>query len=383
MATDYQADELRVRARAETTALADARGALARRPQVLMEARERNDFHDRAAPAAQTAAARGFRDNTEARGEARGRFDREQAQMKESAEAFVTARDDAEVTLGDVQMMGEELQEQGEQAQVQAQEARQARERAEARDDDDDEGMVDRARSAELDARAEANILGRVLVHLKAAGESLQEELVISKSPNFEGWGVESFFEKEELRTAITEVEQSRERRTQADQRRGREVTDNATNTKQILKSTGKGGLIGALVGGGLGAMAGAIAGTFLGSSAIGAGIGAGAGALLGGLLGAGGGALFGAVSARKDRAREAAERPTGTGAEERRRRLDFTTGTTPEGSLTTGSPQASESSSPEAGRRALDMEDLERGSSPEAAGSDDLLDRLDEDRDR
>lgn len=407
---ETEAEDVRVRARQDATTLADARGAFAQRPRVLVEARDRNDFHDRARPASQMAAARGYRDNGEQRNEARGEFDTASTAMKQSAEEFADARDEAEVTLGDTMMALENLETDQESAQERYQQAdgltaelrdrkQTAQQRAEqARESHaaDPAGEDDEVREAEQAAervndqwlqaadqlvrsKQDTERLGALTQRVRQAGAALEEELTIAKSPSFEGWGVDDFLEQQELRSALNEVDQGRKLRTAADQRQGQRQRDERRSKKTILGGVAGGAISGTLLGGGLGAVVGGIVGlAFFGNVALGAGIGAAGGALLGGLAGAGGGALFGAVSAKRARSREARAREAG-GQGSGPQAAEGEAGSA-SAAPTTGMPReggASDSDNPAAKRE-------ERASVPASPdGVDDLLERLDDDAQR
>lgn len=140
---------------------------------------------------------------------------------------------------------------------------------------------------------------------------NLTDEVERAQSSTFEGWGLDPDTPEihEELASAIAVGEKSASADAAAEQRATQqagqqvaqgEIGGGGGRSKASIAGLGlAGAAVGALGVGALGAVVGGIAGTFLGSTAIGAAVGAGAGALLGGLIGGGIGLGVGAFSRR------------------------------------------------------------------------------------
>jgi len=158
-------------------------------------------------------------------------------------------------------------------------------------------------------------ILDRAAIHklwipkVTMAVSNLSNEVETALSPTFEGWNLSD--DSPEVRQELTEAIAEGEKSAQADVQSERRTQQQAVARADSGQTSGGGagrtaalGLLGAGVGavgvGLLGAVVGGIAGTFLGSTGLGAAVGAGAGALLGGLIGGGIGLGVGALSGRK-----------------------------------------------------------------------------------
>lgn len=374
MATEQEVTTLRAKVRVDQQNLQNARGAFARRPQTVLQARERADHYDRDTGPAQATVALGARDAGREGMRRDVGLERDAAEtgLASSAKDFVDARDAAAETVAEGEAMVQAVDEQAQDAQERIVQAGQIREEAgwsspslyaggggpDEQDDDrafedSDEGSRREALEQQAtDHVAQAKqdlVLWRQLSRIfSTEHEGLVEEVRIATDPNFEGWGVDGFEEKEVLRGAITRVERENDAARERARAREQARQQNSSDTKRIVGGGIAGAAIGALGVGALGAVAGYVAGAFLGSSAIGAAVGAGAGALLGGLLGGGVGLLSGAIDARRRR------QPQGAGPD---------------------APTAS------AGDPAPAAREADEESRPRAA-SDDLLDRMDEDAD-
>jgi hypothetical protein len=173
---------------------------------------------------------------------------------------------------------------------------------------------------------ARRSMLKRWVPQVTMAVANLSSEVETASSPSFEGWSITD--DSPEVRQELTEVIAAGEKSASVSAAAERRVAQQAGATANAGQSSGgRGarmaglGLLGAGVGavgvGLLGAVVGGVAGTFLGSTAIGAAVGAGAGALLGGLIGGGIGLGVGAFSGGKGRGGAAGGGAAGGGAQD------------------------------------------------------------------
>ena len=298
--------------------LLEARGALAKRPSIVVSARRGNDTLARAARQQEEQAATTF---VQARSRATSVL-AEAAPIKAAMDAERDATD-AEANELDNQpseIAHRELDEERTAAYSRMnhlpenspdyQEALAAKNEVHAR------WLASKEARAGVIARwnvlgARRSMLKRWVPQITMAVTNLANEVETASSPSFEGWSITG--DSPEVRQELTEAIAAGEKSSAADAAAERRVAQQAGATLQAGEgSGGRGarmaglGLLGAGVGavgvGLLGAVVGGIAGTFLGSTTIGAAVGAGAGALLGGLIGGGIGLGVGAFSGRKAR---------------------------------------------------------------------------------
>jgi len=296
--------------------LLEARGALAKRPSIVVSARRGNDTLARAA----------------------------RQQEEQAATTFVQARSRATSVLAEVAPVKADMDAERDATDAEADQLENLPSEVAYRELDEERttayGRMNRlpenspeyqmalaaknevntrwqaAREARADVMSRWNVLGarrsmlkRWVPQVTMAVANLSSEVETASSPSFEGWSItdDSPEVRQELTDAIAAGEKSASVDAAAERRAVQQAGATATEGRS---SGGRGarmaglGLLGAGVGavgvGLLGAVVGGIAGTFLGSTAIGAAVGAGAGALLGGLIGGGIGLGVGAFSGRK-----------------------------------------------------------------------------------
>jgi len=312
--------------------LLEARGALAKRPAIVVSARRGNDTLARAARQQEEQAATTFV-------QARTRATSALAEVAPVKAAMDAERDatDAEANELDNQpseIAHRELDEERTAAYSRMnhlpenspgyQEALAAKNEVHAR------WLASKEARAGVIARwnvlgARRSMLKRWVPQITMAVTNLANEVETASSPSFEGWSIAG--DSPEVRQELTEAIAAGEKSASVDAAAERRVVQQAGAAASAAESSsGRGarmaglGLLGAGVGavgvGLLGAVVGGIAGTFLGSTAIGAAVGAGAGALLGGVIGGGIGLGVGAFSGRKARGGAAGGGAAGEGAD-------------------------------------------------------------------
>jgi len=312
--------------------LLEARGALAKRPSIVVSARRGNDTLARAARQQEEQAATTFV-------QARTRATSALAEVAPVKAAMDAERDatDAEANELDNQpseIAHRELDEERTAAYSRMnhlpenspgyQEALAAKNEVHAR------WLASKEARAGVIARwnvlgARRSMLKRWVPQITMAVTNLANEVETASSPSFEGWSIAG--DSPEVRQELTEAIAAGEKSASVDAAAERRVVQQAGAAASAAESSsGRGarmaglGLLGAGVGavgvGLLGAVVGGIAGTFLGSTAIGAAVGAGAGALLGGVIGGGIGLGVGAFSGRKARGGAAGGGAAGEGAD-------------------------------------------------------------------
>ena len=334
MPEQVSADEARhaaTQAKDRRYELLEARGALAKRPSIVVSARRGNDTLARAA----------------------------RQQEEQAATTFVQARSRATSALADVAPIKAALDSERDATDAEADQLEKQPSEVAYRELDEERtaaysrmnhlpadspdyqealaaknevhGRWLAAKEARAGVIARWNVLGarrsmlkRWVPQVTMAVANLSSEVETASSPTFEGWSItdDSPEVRQELTDAITAGEKSASVSAAAERRVAQQAGATA-NAGQ--SSSGRGarmaglGLLGAGVGavgvGLLGAVVGGVAGTFLGSTAIGAAVGAGAGALLGGLIGGGIGLGVGAFSGGKGRGGAAGSGAAGGGA--------------------------------------------------------------------
>jgi len=298
--------------------LLEARGALAKRPSIVVSARRGNDTLARAA----------------------------RQQEEQAATTFVQARSRATSVLAEVAPVKADMDAERDATDAEADQLENLPSEVAYRELDEERttayGRMNRlpenspeyqvalaaknevntrwqaAREARADVISRWNVLGarrsmlkRWVPQVTMAVANLSSEVETASSPSFEGWSITD--DSPEVRQELTDAIAAGEKSASVDAAAERRVVQQAGATAHAGESSsGRGarmaglGLLGAGVGavgvGLLGAVVGGIAGTFLGSTTIGAAVGAGAGALLGGLIGGGIGLGVGAFSGRKGR---------------------------------------------------------------------------------
>ena len=331
MPEQVSADEARhaaTQAKDRRYELLEARGALAKRPSIVVSARRGNDTLARAA----------------------------RQQEEQAATTFVQARSRATSALADVAPIKAALDSERDATDAEADELEKQPSEVAYRELDEERtaaysrmnhlpadspdyqealaaknevhGRWLAAKEARAGVIARWNVLGarrsmlkRWVPQVTMAVANLSSEVETASSPTFEGWSITD--DSPEVRQELTDAITAGEKSSAADAAAERRVAHEASATLQAgQRSNGRGarmaglGLLGAGVGavgvGLLGAVVGGVAGTFLGSTAIGAAVGAGAGALLGGLIGGGIGLGVGAFSGGKGRGAAAGAAPSG-----------------------------------------------------------------------